>query len=91
MRAIIAVIGGSTCSPAEMDLAEQTGRLLAQRGAVIAIGGGWGTLSEIALAQRIGTPVAGLHDAFPRELQLPRLGTPEAAVTWALQALTAAS
>lgn len=154
MKSIIAVIGGSTCTPAEMDLAEQTGRLLAQRGAivlcgglggvmeavargvkanggttvgilpgtdrgaanayidiplatgmgemrnalivraahaVIAIGGGWGTLSEIALAQRIGTPVAGLHDAFPRELELPRVQTPEEAVTWALQAFTAAS
>ena len=148
MKSIIAVIGGSTCTPAERDLAEQTGRLLAQRGAivlcgglggvmeavakgvkanggttvgilpgtdpgaanayidiplatgmgemrnalivraaqaVIAIGGGWGTLSEIALAQRIGTPVAGLHDAFPGKVELPRMETPEAAVTWALR------
>jgi uncharacterized protein (TIGR00725 family) len=29
--------------------------------AVIAIGGGYGTLSEIALALRAGTPVIGLH------------------------------
>lgn len=148
MKSIIAVIGGSTCTGAEADLAEQTGRLLAQRGAivlcgglggvmeavakgvranggttvgilpgadpaaanvfvdiplatgmgemrnavivraahaVIAIGGGWGTLSEIALAQRIGTPVAGLHDAFPRDLEISRMETPEAAVTWALE------
>lgn len=27
---------------------------------VIAVGGGWGTLSEIALARRLGTPVVGL-------------------------------
>ena len=154
MKSIIAVIGGSTATPTEMELAEQTGRLLAQRGAivlcgglggvmeavargvnanggttvgilpgvdpaaanayidiplatgmgemrnalivraahaVIAIGGGWGTLSEIALAQRIGTPVVGLHDAFPRDLEIPRLETPEAAVAWALGILTGAS
>ena len=147
MKPIIAVIGGSTCSEQEAALAEETGRLLAQGGAillcgglggvmeavargmktnggttvgilpgndpaaanryidvplatgmgemrnalivraahaVIAIGGGWGTLSEIALAQRIGTPVAGLHDAFPRDLDIPRMGSAEAAVTWAL-------
>ena len=147
MRPIVAVIGGSTCTQEEAALAEETGRLLAQRRAivlcgglggvmeavargvkanggttvgilpgtdpaaanryidiplatgmgemrnalivraaraVIAIGGGWGTLSEIALARRIGTPVAGLHDAFPRELDLPRMESAQAAVTWAL-------
>ena len=30
-------------------------------GAVVAIGGGWGTLSEIALALRRGIPVLGVH------------------------------
>jgi uncharacterized protein (TIGR00725 family) len=29
--------------------------------AVVAIGGGWGTLSEIALALRAGTPVLGVR------------------------------
>jgi len=48
--------------------------------AVIAIGGGWGTLSEIALAQRIGTPIVGLHDAFPSAVDMP-----EQAVRWALE------
>ncbi len=52
---------------------------------VIAIGGGWGTLSEIALAQRINTPVVGLHDAFASTVDLPRVGTPQAAVEWALE------
>jgi predicted Rossmann-fold nucleotide-binding protein len=52
--------------------------------AVIAIGGGWGTLSEIALAQRIQTPVVGLHDAFVAGIELPRVATPAAAVEWAL-------
>lgn len=54
-------------------------------GAVIAIGGGFGTLSEIALAQRIGTPVVGLHDAFSPLLEMPRADSPERAVQWALE------
>jgi len=33
--------------------------------AVIAIGGGWGTLSEIALARRAGLTVVGLHTWGP--------------------------
>ena len=53
--------------------------------AVIAIGGGWGTLSEIALAQRIKTPVVGLHDAFMSAMDIPRVATPHAAVAWALE------
>ncbi|MGH7645651.1 MAG: TIGR00725 family protein [Gemmatimonadales bacterium] len=53
--------------------------------AVIAIGGGWGTLSEIALARRIGTPVVGLHDAFAESVEIPRVATPEQAVRWALE------
>jgi uncharacterized protein (TIGR00725 family) len=53
--------------------------------AVIAIGGGWGTLSEIALAQRIGTPLVGLHDAFTSVVDIPRVTTPEQAVRWALE------
>lgn len=52
--------------------------------AVVAIGGGLGTLSEAALAQRIGTPIVGLHDAFSSLLDLPRVETPEQAVRWAL-------
>jgi uncharacterized protein (TIGR00725 family) len=53
--------------------------------ALIAIGGGWGTLSEIALAQRVGTPVVGLHDAFASGVEIPRVSTPEQAVAWALE------
>ena len=54
-------------------------------GAVIAIGGGWGTLSEIALARRIETPVVGLHDAFVPTVAIPRVEQPEQAVQWALE------
>lgn len=53
--------------------------------AVIAIGGGWGTLSEIALARRIGTPVVGLHDSFKSSVDIPRVEGPRAAVEWALE------
>jgi uncharacterized protein (TIGR00725 family) len=34
--------------------------------AVVAIGGGWGTLSEIALAVKTGVPVVGLQTWEPR-------------------------
>jgi uncharacterized protein (TIGR00725 family) len=53
--------------------------------AVIAIGGGWGTLSEIALARRIETPVVGLHDAFTAAVDIPRVERPEDAAAWALE------
>jgi len=148
MNPIIAVIGGSTCTTEEAAVAEETGRLLAQRGAIlvcgglggvmeaaargaranggttvgilpgpdpaaanahiaiplatglgemrnflivrtahalIAIGGGVGTLSEIALAQRIGKPVVGLHDSFRNTLDIPRVESAADAVWWALQ------
>ena len=148
MKLIIAVIGGGTCTTEETALAEETGRLLAQHGAVlvcgglggvmeaaakgakanagttvgilpgpdaaaanayidvplatglgemrnflivrtahalIAIGGGVGTLSEIALAQRIGKPVVGLHDSFRDALAIPRVASAAEAVRWVLE------
>ena len=148
MRPIIAVIGGSSCSAEETALAVETGRLLAERGAVlvcgglsgvmegvargaqtnggvtvgilpgadpaaanryidvplatglgemrnflivrtahalIAIGGGVGTLSEIALAQRIGKPVVGLQDSFRNAVDIPRVESAADAVRWALE------
>lgn len=53
-------------------------------GAIVAIGGGTGTLSEIALALRIGTPVVGLHDNFAGLATLPRVADAAAAADWAL-------
>ena len=149
MRApLVAVVGGSECTPQEAEWAGAVGRLIAQRGAVlvcgglggvmaaaargakeaggltvgilpgadpadanasidialatgmgemrnalivraaqavIAIGGGWGTLSEIALARRTDTPVVGLHDAFTEAIAIHRVGRPEDAVAWALE------
>ena len=51
--------------------------------AVIAIGGGWGTLSEIALAKRLGRPVVTL-DSWP-VTGLESVATPEEAVRKALE------
>jgi hypothetical protein len=53
--------------------------------ALIAIGGGAGTLSELALAQRIGKPVVGLHDSFTAAVRIPRVESPAEAVRWALE------
>jgi uncharacterized protein (TIGR00725 family) len=53
--------------------------------ALIAIGGGIGTLSEVALAKRIGKPVVGLHDSFRGAVEIPRVATTAEAVTWALE------
>ena len=53
--------------------------------ALIAIGGGIGTLSEIALAQRTETPVIGLHDSFRNAIEMPRATSAAEAVEWALE------
>ena len=50
---------------------------------VIAIGGGWGTLSEIAIAKRIGRPVVTL-DSWP-VAGLESVATPAEAVRKALE------
>ena len=52
--------------------------------AIVAIGGGWGTLSEIALARRIGRPVVGLADAFSPGVDIARVTSPAEAVAHAL-------
>jgi uncharacterized protein (TIGR00725 family) len=147
VRPIVAVVGGSSCTGAEAEVAEEVGRLLAgagavvlcgglggvmeaaargareaggltigllpgsdsreanayidvplatgmgemrnalivrAAGAVIAIGGSHGTLSEVALALRIGTPIVGLQDRFAGAVDMPRVGDASAAVSWAL-------
>ena len=53
---------------------------------VIAIGGEWGTLSEIALAQKIGRPVVLLRPSRLTSLALPTAETPEQAVQMAMAA-----
>lgn len=60
--------------------------------AVIAVGGEWGTLSEIALARKIGKPVIGLHTwtlqhPDQRPVDIIDVETPAQAVEAALEAL----
>jgi uncharacterized protein (TIGR00725 family) len=59
--------------------------------AVIAVGGSWGTLSEVAIARRLDRPVLWLHGwtvdgpADP----VPTADTPEAATAWLTATLSA--
>jgi len=59
---------------------------------LIAIGGGWGTLSELALARRMGRPAVALQSWAPtrsrmREVPVPEAKTPAEAVQYILRAL----
>jgi uncharacterized protein (TIGR00725 family) len=54
--------------------------------AVIAIGGEWGTLSEVALARKVGVPVVLLRPGLTDGLDLPEAETAADAVAMALQA-----
>jgi uncharacterized protein (TIGR00725 family) len=63
--------------------------LAASGDALIAVGGSWGTLSEIAFARRLGRPVVLLEGGVAVEGEgLLRATTPEEAVELALSALT---
>lgn len=52
--------------------------------AVIAVGGEWGTLSEIALARKMGRAVVTLGRPPAEGLGIPRAENAEEAVRWAL-------
>jgi hypothetical protein len=52
--------------------------------ALIALGGEWGTLSEIALAMRIGTPVILLQPTLARNLSIETATGPDDAVSRAI-------
>jgi uncharacterized protein (TIGR00725 family) len=71
--------------PLATGMGEARNALVVRAGeAVVSVGGGWGTLSEIALARKMGIPVAVLGDP-PSDLELPRPGSPELAAEWALR------
>lgn len=53
--------------------------------AVVAVGGSWGTLSEIALARKKGRPVVVLGTPPAEGLGLPVLEDPLEAAAWALR------
>ncbi len=50
---------------------------------VVAVGGGWGTLSEIALARKMGREVGVVGESIC-DLPLPRFETGEEGAMWAL-------
>jgi uncharacterized protein (TIGR00725 family) len=67
----------------------RNGLIVAAADAIIAIGGGWGTLSEIALAMRTGKPVVALHtwdmtSPEPDAAGVVKASTPQQAVRLAL-------
>jgi uncharacterized protein (TIGR00725 family) len=71
--------------PIATDLAEARNVLVVRAAeAVVAVGGEWGTLSEVAFARKIGTPVVLLLPGLTSTLGLPVAETPEAAAQMAL-------
>ncbi len=71
--------------PLVTGMGESRNSLVVRAGeAVVSIGGSWGTLSEIALARKMGHPVVLLGEP-PVELPLPRAERWEEAAAWALQ------
>jgi uncharacterized protein (TIGR00725 family) len=72
--------------PLATGLGEGRNLLVAGCGEVLlAVGGGWGTLSEVALAQKLLIPVGVLGDAAFPDLGLPRFEDPESAAEWAVE------
>ena len=70
--------------PLATGLGEARNALVVRTGeAVVAVGGSWGTLSEIALARKMGHSVVILGDP-PADLSLPRAKNPKEAAAWAL-------
>lgn len=71
--------------PLATAMGESRNSLVVRAGeAVVAIGGSWGTLSEIALARKMGHSVVLLGKP-PVQLPLPRAEGPEEAAEWALR------
>lgn len=70
--------------PLATGLGETRNALVVRAGeVVVAVGGEWGTLSEIALAKKMGRQVALLGNLFCT-LPLPRMETGAMAAEWAL-------
>jgi len=71
--------------PLATGMGEARNSLVVRAGeAVVAVGGGWGTLSEIALAMKMGREVCLLGHP-PCDLSIPRMTTGEEAAEWALR------
>lgn len=71
--------------PLPTGLGEARNVLVVRAGeAVLAVGGSWGTLSEIAIARKLGLDVGLLGRPPAARLDLPTFEDAEAAVSWAL-------
>jgi hypothetical protein len=100
-RAIAVLPGTDRAGAREADVVVCSGvgeardlAVVASADAVIAVGGGWGTLAEIGLARKLGRPVVLLRSwrleepgAAPGVEACPRADSPEAAVRLALEAV----
>ena len=74
------------CIPLATGMGEARNALVVQGAeAVISVGGEWGTLSEIALASKIGLSVGTLGNPPAKGLGLPVLENPVEAARWALE------
>lgn len=71
--------------PVATGMGEARNALVVRAGeAVVAVGGGWGTLSEIALARKMGRAVTTLGRPPAEGLALHASDDPRAAAGWAL-------
>lgn len=57
--------------------------------AVIGIGGGWGTMTEVSFAMKLGKPVVLLQPTLAKHLDVPAVQTAEEAVRHAIDAARA--
>lgn len=71
--------------PLPTGLGEARNVLVVRAGeAVLAVGGSWGTLSEIAIARKVGRDVGLLGRPPAQGMDLPTFAKAESAVSWAL-------
>jgi len=73
--------------PLPTGMGEARNTLVVRAGeAVVAVGGGWGTLAEIALARKMGRAVTTLGTPPAAGLGLPASAGPAEAAGWAIEA-----
>ena len=90
----IGILPGSTASganpwitlPLPSGMGEARNALVVRAAeAVVAVGGEWGTLSEIALARKMGIAVATLGLPPATGMDLPGMADPDGAAHWAVE------
>jgi len=74
---VIAVIGGSTCSPDEAEIAEAVGRGLAERGITLVCGGLYGVMEAACRgAKSVGGTTIGILPGDSRNMRNPYVDIP---------------